>query len=124
MGNSAADVALLSSRLASLCTVSAGFAASTPFLRGLLDKWHIKPLGFAREEYKSVVSQYTDKAYSKANKEATRALLHSWMAQIVTDVAAARGMTTAQVVCTSSSDAHATNKSRLAGRGDAVACVP
>lgn len=75
-----------------------GFAASTPFLRGLLDKWHIKPLGFAREEYKSVVSQYTDKQYSKANKEATRALLHTWMAQIVTDVAAARGMTTAQVM--------------------------
>ncbi|KAL0017848.1 hypothetical protein WJX77_000567 [Trebouxia sp. C0004] len=74
-----------------------GFAASTPFLRGLLDKWHIKPLGFAREEYKSVVSQYTDKEYSKANKEATRALLHSWMGQIVTDVAVARGMTTAQV---------------------------
>ncbi|KAL0021728.1 hypothetical protein WJX79_008882 [Trebouxia sp. C0005] len=75
-----------------------GFAASTPFLRGLLDRWHIKPLGFAREEYKSVVSQYTDKEYSKANKEATRALLHSWMAQIVTDVAAARGMTTAKVM--------------------------
>ncbi|KAL0050980.1 hypothetical protein WJX82_011683 [Trebouxia sp. C0006] len=75
-----------------------GFAASTPFLRGLLDKWHIKPLGFAREEYKSVVSQYTDKEYSKANREATRALLHGWMGQIVTDVAAARGVTTAQVM--------------------------
>lgn len=100
--------------------MSAGFAASTPFLRGLLDRWHIKPLGFAREEYKSVVSQYTDKEYSKANKEATRALLHSWMAQIVTDVAAARGMTTAKVVCTSSSDVHFMHKIPLAGRGGAL----
>jgi len=104
--------------------VSAGFAASTPFLRGLLDKWHIEPLGFAREEYKSVVSQYTDKEYSKANKEATRALLHSWMAQIVTDVAAARGITIAQVGHTSSSDVHVMNKTPLAGRGDALSCVP
>lgn len=77
--------------------MAAGFAASTPFLRGFLDKWHIKPLGFAREEYKSVVSQYTDREYSRANREATTALLHGWMGQIVTDVAAARGMTTAQV---------------------------
>ncbi len=124
MGKSAAYVALLSSQLASLCAVSAGFAASTPFLRGLLDKWHIKPLGFAREEYKSVVSQYTDKEYNKANKEATKALLHSWMAQIVTDVAAARGMTTAQVGCTSSSVVHAMDKTPIAGRGDALSCVP
>ena len=77
--------------------MAAGFAASTPFLRGFLDKWHIKPLGFAREEYKSVVSQYTDREYSRANREATTALLHGWMGQIITDVAAARGMTTAQV---------------------------
>lgn len=76
---------------------AAGFAASTPFLRGLLDKWHVKPLGFAREEYKSVVSQFTDKAYSKANREATRAWLNGWMGQIVQDVAAARGLEVSDV---------------------------
>lgn len=76
---------------------AAGFAASTPFLRGLLDKWHIKPLGFAREEYKSVVSQFTDKAYSKANREATEAWLNGWMGQIVHDVAAARGLQASDV---------------------------
>ena len=75
----------------------AGFAASTPFLRGLLDRWHIKPLAFAREEYKSVVSQFTDKAYSKANREATQAWLNGWMGQIVQDTAAARGLHPAQV---------------------------
>ena len=97
--------------------MTAGFAASTPFLRGLLDKWHIKPLGFAREEYKSVVSQYTDKEYSKANREATRALLHGWMGQIVTDVAAARGVTTAQVGHTSFSDALAMARFPLLAEG-------
>lgn len=71
---------------------AAGFAASQPFLRGLLDKWHIKPLAFAREEYKSAASLLTDKAYSKANREATKAWLNSWMGQIVQDVAAARGL--------------------------------
>ena len=80
--------------------MAAGFTASTPFLRGLLDKWHIKPLAFAREEYKSVVSQFTDKAYSKANREATEALLNGWMGQIVHDIAAARGLTPKDV-CTS-----------------------
>ena len=70
-----------------------------------------------------MVSQYTDKEYSKANKEATRALLHSWMAQIVIDVAAARGMTTAQVGHTSFSDAHAMDKTPLAGRGGALSCA-
>lgn len=34
----------------------------------------------------------TDKAYSKANREATKAWLNSWMGQIVQDVAAARGL--------------------------------
>ena len=79
------------------CPNAAGFAASTPFLRGLLDKWHIKPLGFAREEYKSVVSQFTDKAYNKANREATEAWLNGWMGQIVHDVAAARGLEASDV---------------------------
>lgn len=85
----------ISSHLISLLPASAdaaGFAASQPFLRGLLDKWHIKPLAFAREEYKSAASLVTDKAYSKANREATKAWLNSWMGQIVQDVAAARGL--------------------------------
>ena len=71
---------------------AAGFAASQPFLRRLLDRWHIKPLAYAREEYKSIVKQFTDKAYSKANREATQAWLNGWMGQIVRDVAAARGL--------------------------------
>lgn len=77
--------------------VSTGFAASVPFLRGLLDRWHVKPLAFAREEYKSVVSQWTDKGYSKPNKDATQAWLNGWMGQIVHDVAQSRGITTQQV---------------------------
>lgn len=76
----------------SASTDAAGFAASQPFLRGLLDRWHIKPLAYAREEYKSVVKQFTDKAYSKANREATQGWLNGWMGQIVRDVAAARGL--------------------------------
>lgn len=36
--------------------------------------------------------QFTDKAYSKANREATEAWLNSWMGQIIQDVAAARGL--------------------------------
>ena len=49
-------------------------------------------MAYAREEYKSVVKQFTDKAYSKANREATQAWLNGWMGQIVRDVAAARGL--------------------------------
>ena len=45
-----------------------------------------------------MVKQFTDKAYSKANREATQAWLNGWMGQIVHDVAAARGLD-AQDVC-------------------------
>ena len=38
------------------------------------------------------MKQFTDKAYSKANREATQAWLNGWMGQIVRDVAAARGL--------------------------------
>lgn len=44
------------------------------------------------------MKQFTDKAYSKANREATQAWLNGWMGQIVRDVAAARGLK-AQDVC-------------------------
>lgn len=77
--------------------VFAGLSASTPFLRGLLDKWDIVPQSFAREEYKAVVQQFTDKQYSRANREATQALLRSYIDQIVDDVAVSRGLSTEQV---------------------------
>ena len=76
-----------------------GLSASTPFLRGLLDKWEIVPQAFAREEYKAVVQQFTDKQYSKANREATQALLQSYINQIVDDVAESRGLSADQVNC-------------------------
>lgn len=43
------------------------------------------------------MSQFTDKAYSKANREATQAWLNGWMGQIVHDVAAARGLQASDV---------------------------
>lgn len=78
------------------CT-PAGLTATTPFVRGLLDKWEIVPQAFAREEYKAVVQQFTEKQYSRANREATQALLRSYIDQIVDDVAVSRGLSTEQV---------------------------
>jgi len=34
-----------------------GLASSTPFLRALFDRWHVRPLFLAREEFKSVANQ-------------------------------------------------------------------
>ena len=68
-----------------------------PFMRGLLDRWRIKFQSYSREEYKSVVSTYTDKKFSKANREAGQALLNSWMHQVVNDIARDRGLRPEQV---------------------------
>lgn len=84
----------------------AGLSASTPFLRGLLDKWEVVPQAFAREEYKAVVQQFTDRQYSKANREATQALLRSYIDQIVDDVADSRGLSTDQVKQTNTTQNH------------------
>lgn len=82
---------------ATVLSVAAGFSMSMPFMRGLLDRWRIKFQSYSREEYKSAVSTYTDKKYSKANREAGQALLHSWMSQVVNDIAKDRGLRPEQV---------------------------
>lgn len=37
-----------------------GISSETWFIRGLLDKWKIKPHWFARERYKNVISPYIE----------------------------------------------------------------
>ena len=80
--------------------VTAGFSVSTPFLRGALDKWRVGFTSYSREEYKGAVQIFTDKQHSRANREAMQQLLHSYIGQALTGVAAARGLSPYEVGAT------------------------
>lgn len=66
-------------------TTFTGFAVSTPFFRGLLDKLGIRAQFYAREEYKSAAAIYTDHGYTPANKEATKELVDDFMTRTLRD---------------------------------------
>lgn len=74
-----------------------GLAATTPYARGFLDRWRVKPFFFAREEYKSAASFLLNRSSSKAEREAMRSTLDSLSGQVVAGIGAARGLTPKQV---------------------------
>ncbi|EFN58740.1 hypothetical protein CHLNCDRAFT_34059 [Chlorella variabilis] len=74
-----------------------GLAAATPFARGLLDRWRIVPVFFAREEYKSAANFLRYRGSTRAEREALGDRLASLGAQVVRGIAAGRGLSEEQV---------------------------
>jgi protease-4 len=74
-----------------------GVIATTPFLKGALDKLGLAPRFDKREEYKTAINQLTDTAYSPAFKESLESLLGSLYDQLVRAVADGRGLSAAEV---------------------------
>lgn len=52
-----------------------GLQATGIFLRGLLDSYKVKPVFFAREEYKSAAAVFTHKGYTSAHREQAASLI-------------------------------------------------
>ena len=60
------------------------------------DKWKIRPFFSAREEYKNVASQFVEKGYTPAHREATGLVMSSFMEQMVAGIAEQRALTKTQ----------------------------
>jgi protease-4 len=67
------------------------------FFRGALDKLKIEPSFLAAGRYKSAAESFTEHAHSPAAREALGALLDSFFAQIVGEIAGARSLDPAGV---------------------------
>jgi len=68
----------------------AGLAAEHPFLKGLLGKLGVEPIGGTRKEYKNAWNLFTEDKFTAPHREAVHRLPESLFEQIVSDIAAAR----------------------------------
>jgi protease-4 len=74
-----------------------GLRIEMPFLRSLLIDLGIQPEFAAREDYKSAADMFLRDEMSPAQRRNLEALMRSWMAQLVGDIAVARGLDVANV---------------------------
>ena len=77
---------------------TAGVAATSIFLRGLLDKINAKPEFVQRYEYKNAANMFTETDYTAAHREATQRLIESVFESATAGMAGDRKMTRDQVV--------------------------
>jgi protease-4 len=69
-----------------------GVVARVPFLRGLLDRVGVIPDLDHRREYKAAKYTLTERGFTAPHEEATRAVLEDQFEQMVSGIAAARGL--------------------------------
>ena len=69
-----------------------GIRLESPFIRGLLDEYRVKPRFGQREEYKGAAGFLTDYAMTEPVRENLQQLVDSWHSQIVVSIAARRGL--------------------------------
>jgi protease IV len=74
-----------------------GVGAEVPFVRGTLDKLGVTPELAQRHEYKSVANLFTEKGFTAAHRETIERIVQSMMEQVVTGIAADRGLDRADV---------------------------
>lgn len=69
-----------------------GIQLESPFVRGLLDRYGVKPRFGQREEYKGAVGFLTEETMTEPVKENLQQLVDSWLQQIVEGVSESRGL--------------------------------
>lgn len=74
-----------------------GWTLETPFYRGTLDRLGIKPDFPGRGDYKTARFSYTNTEFTPAHREMMEWLLSSLSDQLVTDIAASRGLEAAAI---------------------------
>lgn len=67
-----------------------GISAETPFLKGLLAKIGVQPIGETRKEYKNYWNIFTEEKYTGPHREAVHRVLETIFSRMVADIAAAR----------------------------------
>ncbi len=69
-----------------------GIMYESPFLRGAMERLHIKPRLSKRKEYKNAANLFTEESYTEAHKESVTRLMNAQFLQLVAGIGAARGM--------------------------------
>ncbi len=69
-----------------------GLALEAPFLRGALEKLGVEAKVEQRQEYKAAAEMFTRERFSEPARRSLQRLVDSWFSQIVSGVAAARGL--------------------------------
>lgn len=69
-----------------------GLSFEAPFLRGLLDRYGIKPEFVTRRAYKTAMAHMTDKGLTPANREMVASLLDDLSDQMIAGIAENRGL--------------------------------
>ncbi len=69
-----------------------GLALEAPFLKGALEKLGVEAKVEQRQEYKVAAEMFTQERFSEPARRSLQQLVDSWLSQIVSGVAAARGL--------------------------------
>lgn len=67
-----------------------GISSTSPFLKNLLEKIKVEPIGAARKEYKTYWNMYSEEKYTEAHREATESLLNSIFSKVAAEVSESR----------------------------------
>ncbi|MBQ3367777.1 signal peptide peptidase SppA [bacterium] len=67
-----------------------GISSTSPFLKNLLEKIKVEPIGAARKEYKTYWNMYSEEKFTEAHREATESLLNSIFSKVAAEVSESR----------------------------------
>ena len=67
-----------------------GISSTSPFLKNLLEKIKVEPIGAARKEYKTYWNMFSEEKYTDAHREATESLLNSIFSKVAAEVSESR----------------------------------
>ena len=67
-----------------------GISSTSPFLKNLLEKIKVEPIGAARKEYKTYWNMFSEEKYTDAHREATESLLNSIFSKVASEVSESR----------------------------------
>ena len=67
-----------------------GISSTSPFLKNLLEKIKVEPIGAARKEYKTYWNMFSEEKYTEAHREATESLLNSIFSKVAAEVSESR----------------------------------
>ena len=67
-----------------------GISSTSPFLKNLLEKIKVEPIGAARKEYKTYWNMFSEEKFTDAHREATESLLNSIFSKVAAEVSESR----------------------------------
>ena len=74
-----------------------GMSSTSPFLKNMLEKIKVEPIGAARKEYKTYWNMFSEEKYTEAHREATESLLNSIFSKVAAEVSESRKIPIEQI---------------------------